>query len=207
MHFEELRKKIKDWPIFKIEDILKWFPETKTKILANQLYLWTKKGYIQRIKRNLYKFSEFKINDHFILANFIYPPCYISLETALNYYGIVPDIPQMITLITPLTTRRFKTDFGNFFYHHIKKDYFFGWRTIKAKEKNCFYNVALPEKALLDFIYFNSKRLSELFDFKEERFEFDKNFDWAKFLKMSKIFKNKKVQNIALKIKKFYAAS
>jgi hypothetical protein len=62
----------------------------------------------------------------------------------------------------------------------------------------------LAEKALLDFIYFNQKKFSRLTDFKEERFEFDREFNWQKFIKMSKIFKSKTLQEITLKIKKYY---
>ncbi|MBU2578739.1 hypothetical protein KKA09_01310 [Patescibacteria group bacterium] len=205
MKFEDLRKKIIDYPVFTFSDILKWFPKSNFQTLKLDAFNWVKNKNLIRIKKGLYFFPEKKLKDHFILADKIYSPSYISMEVALNYYGIIPDIPQMVTLITPLTSRRFKTHFGDFFYHHIKKDYFWGWQTIKVEEKYAFYNIALPEKALLDFIYFNLKRFIILSDFKEERFEFDKDFNWSKFLKMSKIFKNKKIQKIALEIKKYYA--
>ncbi|MFH1838378.1 MAG: hypothetical protein ABH808_02710 [Candidatus Kuenenbacteria bacterium] len=204
MKFEELRKKIINYPVFTFSDIIKWFPKSNLQTLKLQVFNWVKNKNLIRIKNGLYFFPEKEIKDVFFLTHKIYSPCYISAETALNYYGIIPDIPQIITLISPLTTRRFKTYFGEFFYHHIKKDYFFGWQTVKSGEKYGFYNIALPEKALLDFIYFNLKRFLMLSDFKEERFEFDKDFNWSKFLKMSKVFKNKKIQNLALEIKKYY---
>lgn len=205
MKFNELRKKLLKYPVFTIRDVLKWFPKTNDKTLKVELNKWIEKGYLKKIKRGIFWFPEIEIEDNFYLVEKILFPSYISLESALNYYGIIPDIPQITTCLTSLTTRKFKTPLGNYFYHHIKKDYFFGFRTIYSQDKRFFYNIALSEKALLDFIYFNSKQLKNLKDFKEERFFFEQSFSWSKFLKMSKIFKDKKIYQIAKEIKKEYS--
>jgi len=204
MQFNSLREKIIDYPVFGFSDILKWFPKENPQILKLQINQWQKKGYLQRIKRGLYFFSEAKIKDHFFVANRIYTPSYISLETALNCYSIIPDIPQMLTCVTPLTTAKFKTPFGVFFYHHLKSDYFFGFETVKSQGEKYSYAIALPEKALLDFIYFNLPRFSKMESFEEERFEFEKDFRWPLFIKMAKVFKNKKILGVAKKIKEIY---
>ncbi len=204
MQFEALRRKIIDYPIFGFVDILKWFPKENNQVLKVQLSQWQKKGYIKRIKRGLYFFSEAKLEDSFYLVNKIYSSSYISLETALNCYGVIPDVPQIITCVSPLTTAKFKTPFGVFFYRHLKNDYFFGFKTIGSKDRKYSYNIALPEKALLDFIYFNLRRFSKMESFEEERFEFEKDFKWLIFIKMAKVFKNKKISEIAKKVKKIY---
>lgn len=202
MQFEKLRKKIINYPIFTFSDLLKWFPEENPNTLKLEVSQWQKKGYLQRVKRGLYFLSEAEIQDSLFVASRIYTPSYISLETALNCYGLIPDVAQMITCVTPLTTAEFKTPFGTFFYRHLKSDYFFGFKTIRSKDRKYSYEIALPEKALLDFIYFNLSRFSKMESFEEERFEFGKDFNWPLFLKMAKIFKNKKILEIAKNIKK-----
>ena len=204
MKFNELRKYLLKYPIFTIGDILKWFSETNYQTLKVELNKWVEKGFLKKIKRGLFWFSEIEIKDNFYFVEKILPPSYITLETALNYYSIIPDVPQTVTCVTPLTTRKFNTPFGVYFYRHIKKEYFFGFRTIYSEDKKFFYNIALPEKALLDFIYFNLKRLKDIESFQEERFSFDKNFAWNRFLEMSLIFTNKKINQIAKEIRKKY---
>lgn len=202
MQFEVLRKKIIKYPIFSFTDILKWFPKENPQLLKLQINQWQKKSYLRRIKKGLYFFSEAELKDPFYLVDKIYSPSYISLETALNCYGIIPDVPQMVTCVTPLTTAKFKTLFGVFYFHHLKKDYFFGFDIVGNKDKKYSYSVAWPEKALLDFIYFNLPRFSRAESFEEERFEFEKGFNWSLFLKMAKKYKKKKILEICKKIKK-----
>jgi len=200
MRFELLRKKISQYPLFTFADILKWFPEVNLFTLKVDLNKWIKKGYLKKIKKGLFWFPEVEISDQFYLAEKLLSPSYISLETALNYYGIIPDISQKVISLTPLTTRKFKTIFGDFWFCHIKKDYFFGFKSVYSNDKKFFYNIAVPEKALLDFIYFNLKRLKEIEDFSEERFCFDNFFSWKTCFEMAKVFQNKRVFEITKKI-------
>ena len=59
--------------------------------LKLQLHSWAKKGDLKRIKKGVYAFAETKASDAEI-AKHLYSPCYISMESALNIYGIIPDI-------------------------------------------------------------------------------------------------------------------
>ena len=93
MRFEELRLKTKNAGIFSFEDIFKWFPESNRRTVKNQLRNWVTKDYLLRLKRNLYFLKETELKDEFELANRLYEPSYVSLESALNYYGIIPDVP------------------------------------------------------------------------------------------------------------------
>jgi len=187
MTINELRKKAKDYPLFRLEDIFKWFPQAKRSTTLNQLRDWSKLGYLQGLKRGVYKLSDFEIEEPFILANFIYGPSYISLETALNYYSLIPDIPFQVTSITTLKTNNFDLqDYGAFSYSHIKPDLFFGYETVRG-EKQYSYNIALPEKALFDYLYLNSKRMKLSDSFIEGlRLSIPANFDWKKIKKWLK---------------------
>ena len=98
----------------------------------------------------------------FLLANNLYPPSYISLESALNYYGIIIQVPQVITSVSTKKTKYITAKNKEFLYSHINKNYFFDY----IKEKD--FLIATPEKALIDTIFFTAigksrTDLSELF--------------------------------------------
>jgi len=192
MTINQLRQASNSYPLFKLEDVFKWFPQVKRQTALNQINFWSKKGYLEKIRRGVYKIADYKIKDSFILANFIYSPSYISLETALNYHGIIPDIPFEITSVTINKTKVFKTqNYGTFSFHHLKPALFFGFYIIKG-EKNYAYNMAFPEKALFDYLYLRAKTLESKEGFVEElRLFLPKEFNWTKFQKWSKLVSTK----------------
>ena len=199
MDYLTFKQKLEHYPIFKIQDALKWFPEANHKTLVFQLHSWTKKGLLQRLKRGVYKFPDFQVDDPFILSDLLYSPSYISKETALNYYGIIPDIPFAITSVTVNKSMNFDIEqYGLFIYSRIKPKLFFGYKTIKTNVYN--YKIALPEKALFDFIYFRSfeRSFSPENFLSEARFFFEKRFKWMLLKKWQKI--------VPLRQKKFHLA-
>ena len=97
------------------------------------------------------------------MANFLRQPSYISLETALSSYGLIPEESFNITSITLKSTRVYKNKLAIFFYRNIKKELFLGFN----KE-----NFSLPiqratkAKALFDYLYlkkFNNVKEIEYF--------------------------------------------
>ena len=189
MKFEDLRDKTRFYPIFKLEDVFKWFPKADRRTVIFQLSLWTRRGLLEHLKRGIYKIADYEIKDSFILANFLYSPSYISLETALNYYSIIPDVPFSVTSVSTKKTNTFRLKrYGQFNYVQIKPDLFFGFETI-VPEKNYSYNIALPEKAVFDLLYFRSRDsffMPEKF-LAEARFTFEKDFHWEFLRKWEKI--------------------
>ncbi|MBI3558948.1 hypothetical protein HY085_01000 [Candidatus Gottesmanbacteria bacterium] len=150
MTFLELQGKIKT-PLFTIVDAAKYFPKDSADLIRIQLHRFIKKGYLREIKRGLYQFSD-READEFFLANTIYEPSYVSLESALNYWGIIPDIPAGgVTSVSPVTTKEFSTTAGRFFYHKLDKKLFWGYSLIP-------FRMAFPEKALLDYTYLRGKK-------------------------------------------------
>jgi len=200
MTINQLKEAANSYPLFKLEDVFKWFPRVKRQTALNQINFWSKKGYLEKIRRGVYKIADYKINDSFILANFVYSPSYISLETALNYHGIIPDIPFEITSATINKTKVFKIkNYGVFSFHHLKPGLFFGFDIIKG-EKNYSYNMALPEKALFDYLYLRAKTIESKEGFIEElRLSLPKEFNWTKFQKWLKLVstKNKNFHQLA----------
>jgi hypothetical protein len=112
-------------------------------------------GALIRIKKGIYVFGERYRRRPFsreILANMIYGPSYVSLETALNYYGLIPERVEAMTSVTDGRGRRFFTPVGLFIYHGIPmKAYRIGIDQVELESGRSFL-IATPEKALADKI-------------------------------------------------------
>lgn len=149
MKFLALKEKITT-NIFSIADVVKYFPQQPDSLLRIQLSRFVKKGLIYRIKKGIYCFNKDEV-DELALAEYLYQPSYISLHSALFYYGVMIDVPQAVTSVTTIRPKIFKTAFGNYQYFKIKPELFFGYERIKVKEN--YVNMATIEKALLDYFY------------------------------------------------------
>lgn len=115
-----------------------------------------KKGIIIRVKKGLYIFGEeFRKRPYSpeILANLIYGPSYLSLEYALQYYGLIPERVEALTSVTTGRSRRFTSPVGLFTYRRISLPAFrIGMDRINLGEGRSFL-IATPEKALADKIH------------------------------------------------------
>ena len=85
------------------------------------------------------------------LSNRIYKPSYISLHTALAFYGIIPEAVTQITAVSSLKTATFENDFGYYSYKKIKKELLFGYELKPFGDHTIQF--AYPEKAILDLLY------------------------------------------------------
>lgn len=193
MKYQEF-KKIINKPYFNTLDIL----FHNLKVYPYQLSLWQKMGYIGHLKRGIFFFidEKEKITNQDI-SFLIYSPSYISMEFALNYYGLIPEIVYAKTSITTKTTRNFYNDFGIFIYRHIKPELFFGYIPIETLTGK--YLLAEPEKALLDYLYFNLGKLKDRGDIEELRinyFELNKIIDRKKLNLYLKEFNIKKLSKL-----------
>jgi len=114
-----------------------------------------KNGVLVSLEKNKYYITGKNI-DTFEIANFLYQPSYVSLETALNYWGILSQFPFEITNITSKKGITKKFDEKIYSYSHIAPKYF----GMFTKKNNML--IALPEKALFDQIYLASKGLKSI---------------------------------------------
>jgi predicted transcriptional regulator of viral defense system len=153
MKYLELREALKDFSVFSLNDIR----QIDKSFYHPRLSEWQHKGYIKKIIRGYYIFSDLKTNEQvlFEIANRIYSPSYISLEMALSYYSLIPESVYRITSISTRKTKVFNTQIGDFSYRSVKTKLYFGYDLIEYGNK--IFKIALLEKAILDYFYLNSK--------------------------------------------------
>ncbi len=193
MRYLELKEQLKDFIVFSLSDIRKVDPGFH----RTRLTEWQTKGYILKLRRGHYMFSDLPLNERvlFIIANRLYHPSYISFEMALSHYGLIPEGVYSVTSASTQKTVNFKTPLAPFIYHKIKPSLFFGYCLEKEKGQN--YKMASMEKALLDYLYLNPK-ISQESDFHEWRFnseEFLAKVDRARLSSYAAAFKNKRLNS------------
>lgn len=192
MKYIDLINNVK-YPIFSLHD-LKLLGE---KIYSYQLSQWVKKGYLLKLKNGLFALSEKskELRTETVAFN-LYQPSYVSLEWALAKYGLIPEMVYNCTSVTTKTTRNFKNKFGNFIFRSIKESMFFGYKKIEENEQ--IYLIAEPEKALVDYVYLNIKKINNQNDIDEIRLNKDvlKKLDKKKVKKYAEITTNKKAIKI-----------
>ena len=112
-------------------------------------------GLLVRVRRGLYIVSDQITGNRpsgCLLANHIYGPSYVSLETALEFHGIIPEAVYSYESMTTGHNKEYETPFGTFRYHHVPSQYYsVGIRIAKANKAQSFL-IASPEKALCDHI-------------------------------------------------------
>src|SRR6185437_10157020 len=94
-----------------------------------------KKGILEHVKKGLYiagpEISKIK-PDPFLIANHILGPSYISLESALSYYGLITERVYAITSVTTKAAREYTTPLGTFTYTKLPLPYYsYGIRSME----------------------------------------------------------------------------
>lgn len=110
------------------------------------------KGFVERVARGVYinRFREAKPGIEEV-ACFLRTPSYISCEWALNHHGILLQSPMVCTVLTldnsVGASRNIRFGGVTIEFSRIAPRLFNGFETKDG------FNIALPEKALLDTIY------------------------------------------------------
>ncbi len=152
MRFQEFRKKMLNIPIFCLNDIRKIVPSFH----QPQLMDWLNRGYVSPFAGEYYVFPENDLDETFLFvaANRLYEPSYISLESTLAYYHVIPETVLGVTSVSSRKTKQFESDWGMFSYRSVKPLYMFGYKVVESAGRWKFA-IARPEKAVLDYLYLN----------------------------------------------------
>jgi predicted transcriptional regulator of viral defense system len=152
MKFLDLKEALKGYTLFSVQEIKKIDHTFHRRRLSE----WQEKGYLQKIIRGYYMFSDVELNESvlFEIANRIHQPSYISLEIALSYYHLIPESVYGITSITTRKPYQYSTSLGEFSYRYVKPSLFFGYELVNY-QPNKIFKIGYPEKVLIDFFYLN----------------------------------------------------
>ena len=150
MNYQEFRNKWFDLGCVNSNQVYAWQPNFD----KNNMSRWLEKGLLLKLRNGYYTFPEYKAKSDFVyyIANRIYRPSYISLHTALAFYGMIPESVVQITSVTSLKTSTFTNAFGEFSYKSVRPDLIFGY-DVKPMSEGRSLLFAKPEKALLDLLY------------------------------------------------------
>ncbi|HBG26199.1 MAG: hypothetical protein A2Y10_03960 [Planctomycetes bacterium GWF2_41_51] len=150
---------------FTNQDVNTLFPESEDKryglvkraIAGNEVI---------HVRRGLYclapKYQKKNIN-LYALAQHIYGPSYISLESALSYHGWIPEAVYTVTSVSFGKSKEFKTPLGIFSFNRVPQKVFYsGVDRLTDESSGDVFLMAGPIKALADYVYVYKKDWASL---------------------------------------------
>ena len=152
MSFKDLIKPFINIPLSRqvILDILKDYKRPNDKISD-----LIKSGDLISLKKGLYVSglnTDLTGPESFLIANHLWGPSYVSLESAMSYWGLIPERVYEISSITIKLSKKYKTSLGRFSYRSMPVPYYsFGIRSIELSPGQTAL-IATPEKAICDKI-------------------------------------------------------
>ncbi len=153
MKIEELRNILGDQAVFRTGNLLAG--QDAPAHVRRQLARWVKAGKVIPLRRGLYVLAEpyAKQTPHpFILANEMRRASYVSMQSALAWYGCIPEYVPTVTSVTTERPEEIENVKGRFIFRHIKRDLLWGM-TREEVAPGQIALVASPEKALIDLLY------------------------------------------------------
>jgi len=153
MKLEELLRQVPGEPVFRA-GFLAGSSESLS-VLRLQLSRWVGAGKLIQLAKGLYTLAEpyRKLTPHpFVLANAMKKASYVSLQSALAHFGMIPEHVPTVTSVTTQRPARVETPLGRFLFRHVKKSWFNGYTQVDLGSGQKAF-VATPEKALLDLVY------------------------------------------------------
>ena len=168
-------------------------------------------GKLIRLKRGLYVVSP-DISKQLLsiemIANHIYGPSYVSMESALRYYGLIPEQVYTVRSMTTNRSRKFENSIGNFDYITVDEKYYPIGISQQIIENKYAFLIASPEKALCDMITTTPRLRIQSEKALKTYLEIDLRFDMPALKKMNadivkecvKTGKKKEILKLLLKL-------
>ena len=123
--------------------------------VRRQLSRWTRAGRVIQLRRGLYALAApyQQTPPHpFLIANSLLSGSYVSLQSALAYYGLIPEYAAQTLSVTTQRPSRWRNPLGDFRFQHLATQLFFGYQQVNLSLGQDAF-IALPEKALLDLVH------------------------------------------------------
>lgn len=156
---------------------------------------------IIKIYRGIWAEAGNKQLSPYAAIQFLFPihRAYVSFISALHLYGIIEQIPQVITLASTAHTRAIHTEIADFQAHRIHPAFFDGFSWYKGIGS---FLIAEPEKALVDCLYLSAYKKKQFCYFPElhfpKSFSFQKAREWVKAIpaRRIRIYVQKKINSL-----------
>ncbi len=126
-----------------------------TASLRRQVARWVATGRLQQLRRGVYAIAppyRSRSPEPFAVARLLRPASYVSLQSALAYYDLIPEHAPVVTSVTTGRPERLETPLGRFAFRHIARRHFRGYKAVALGGRDTAF-VAFAEKALLDTIH------------------------------------------------------
>ncbi len=153
MRFDALLALVADEPVFASALLLAG--DVSAAQVRLQLSRWVKAGRLLRLRRGLYALAPTwrKVEPHpFLVANRLQRGSYVSLQSALAFYGVIPEHVPVVTSVGQGRPETLHNPLGGFQFNHLTGTLFLGYSRMEVAARQ-FAFVASPEKALLDLVY------------------------------------------------------
>jgi len=152
MEFEQLLELVGSEPVF--ETALLLAGNVNPNLVRQQISRWVKSGRVYQLRRGLYALAPpyQKIKPHpFLIANHLQRASYVSAQSVLAFYGLIPDTVHATRSVTTGRSEQLNTPLGVFEFRHIKPELLSGYQMTDLGGQHAL--IATPEKALLDLVY------------------------------------------------------
>lgn len=153
MDFGELLQAIGEEPVFDTGLLL--VGDVNPDDIRRQLSRWVRAERVYQLRRGLYALAPpfQKVKPHpFLVANRLMHGSYVSLQSALAHYGLIPEHVPVTTSVTTGRPVRWQTPLGLYEFRHVQSGLLTGYRRLELGGGQEAF-VATPEKALLDLIH------------------------------------------------------
>lgn len=153
MKIEELTNRVSKNGLFRTGQILSGYSQPAH--VRRQLDRWVKSGRVLQLRRGVYLLQKPFVSSDvhpFAVANAIKKTSYVSLQSALAHYGMIPEYVPVTTSVTTGRPEELDTSIGHFQFRHISSSRLFGFtETEVAPDQPAL--IASSQKALVDLLY------------------------------------------------------
>jgi predicted transcriptional regulator of viral defense system len=153
MEFRRLLDVVADEPVFETGLLLAGAVDPDD--VRKQLSRWVRAGRLYQLRRGLYALAPpfQKVKPHpFLVANRLVRGSYVSCQSALAYFGLIPEYVPVVTSVTAGRPGHRETPLGTYDFRHVKPELLRGYRLVDLSRGQRAF-LATPEKALLDLVH------------------------------------------------------
>lgn len=157
---------------------------------SKRLVEWQKKGYLKKLINKWYLFAEVPVTELLLyrISNCLQQPSYVSLQSAMAYYNLIPEGVYIQQAISTRKTVQYETPVGTFQYRTLSPSHYFGYSILQTNSFPVL--MAEIEKALLDYLYLSAhvKTIHDLEAMRLNLAELHRQLDWEKMFHYAEVF-------------------